>query len=209
MERLSRKLSLTKNKAKVLVLASGGGTTFEALVREAQKNSFNYEVVGVVTNRRSAGVIQLADNLNISSHYIPFDSDFPEEFFDDVLELAEEMEVDFIALAGFLLLIREPLLSRFSGKILNTHPALLPKFGGKGLYGDHVHQAVLDAGEKESGVTVHLVNENYDEGQILGAEKVDVLAEDDLKSLSERVRAVQRVFFPKVLNQFVTTQGFG
>ncbi|NCN41686.1 phosphoribosylglycinamide formyltransferase [bacterium] len=206
---MSRKWSPIKGKAKVLVLASGGGTTFEALVKEAQANNYSYEVVGLVTNSKKSGCQERAERLDVPAFFVQYSPKYPEEFFEDVTELCEELEVEVIALAGFLLLLREPLLTKYSGKILNTHPSLLPKFGGKGLYGDRVHQAVLDAGESESGVTIHEVNERYDEGQILGVKKVKVLKGDSVETLSERVRSEERSFYPLVLNQFVTSLGFG
>lgn len=198
-------MQATKNpKKKILILASGGGTTFEAIVRFSHTPDCKYEVAGLVTNQKSAFVLERAARLKIPARYIQASKGRPEDFYKQTLQWAEELGVDFIALAGFLLLIRNPLLHVFNNRIVNTHPGLLPKFGGKGMYGDHVHQAVVDARERESGVSIHLVNGRFDEGQILAQEKVQVLEGDSAQTLSERVRAVERVLYPKVLNQLVT-----
>lgn len=201
-ERSSRKLSPIKSKSRVLVMASGGGTTFEAIVEYERSNEVSYETVALVSNNKNAGALGKADSLGVSSFFIPYGRSNSQKFFDDALVVAEKFSVDVIVLAGFLLLIREPILSRYSGKILNTHPSLLPHFGGKGMYGDRVHQAVIQSGHKESGVTIHLVNENYDEGQVIGQLKVPVLDGDDYQSLSEKVRAEEKKLYPLVLDQF-------
>ena len=192
-----------------MVLASGGGTTFQALVEASRAQDLAYEVVGLVCNQREAGALERAENLDLPGFYVDFDRKYPEEFFEDTLEIAQDLEADVIALAGFLLLVRNPLLKEFSGRILNTHPALLPLFGGKGMYGDFVHQAVVEARSKESGVTIHLVNDKYDEGQILGSVKVPVHAGENWEKLAERVRTEEKILYPRILNQFVTEKGFG
>lgn len=202
LEPSSRKLSLIKNKSRVLVMASGGGTTFEAIVEYERANKVSYETVALVSNNKNAGALGKADRLGVSSFFIPYSPSKSQKFFQNVLVIAEKFSVDVIALAGFLLLIRDPILSKYSGKILNTHPSLLPHFGGRGMYGDRVHQAVLQSGHKESGVTIHLVNENYDEGQVIGQLRVPVFPEDDYMSLSERVRAEEKKLYPHVLDQF-------
>lgn len=198
-------MQVTKNpKKKVLVLASGSGTTFEALAQFSKAPESHYEVVGVVSNQATAFVLERASRLGVPARHIASSKDRPQEFFNETLQWAQELKVEVVALAGFLLLVREPLLSAYSKRILNTHPALLPKFGGRGMYGENVHQAVIAASESESGVTIHLVNEKFDEGQILAQEKVPILKGDSAEMLSERVRSAERVLYPKVLNQFVT-----
>jgi phosphoribosylglycinamide formyltransferase-1 len=201
-------LSPQKNKAKVLVLASGGGTTFEALALFSKTPTAAFDVMGMVTNNPQAGALARAAGLKIPSFVFSHDRAQVEKFFENVVETAKDLSVDVIALAGFLLLVREPLLSAYRGRILNTHPSLLPHFGGKGMYGERVHQAVIAAGHKESGVTVHLVNEKYDEGKVLGRVRVPVTETDDFHSLAERVRKEEKTLYPEILNQFVTSQGF-
>jgi phosphoribosylglycinamide formyltransferase 1 len=200
-------LSLIKNnsvKKKVLVLASGGGTTFEAIAKYAADPSQNssFEVVGLVVNSMSAGAIQRSQALRIKPHIILPRPNQPQVFFEQTLKIAQDLSVDVIVLAGFLLLVRDPLLSGFSGRILNTHPALLPNFGGKGMYGDRVHEAVIQSGHKQSGVTIHLVNEFYDEGQVLASVKVPVNESDTAQTLADKVRHQEKLLYPKTIDDF-------
>lgn len=208
LEPSSKKLSPTKNKARLLVLASGGGTTFEAIVEYSKSVDVAYEVVGLVTNNSRAGVLKRAKRLEVPSFHVPRDKDKTRDFYQEVLNIAKNLSVDVIVLAGFLLLVRDPLLKEYAGRILNTHPSLLPHFGGKGMYGERVHEAVIRSGHRESGVTIHLIDESYDGGQVLGFVKVPVLKEDNYLTLSERVRAEEKKLYPQVINQFVTSHGF-
>lgn len=191
-----------------MVLASGGGTTFEAIVEYSKSSSAAYEVVGLITNTAKAGALARAERLGIPAFTLLYDKSKPTEFYEQVLKTAQDLSVDVVALAGFLLLVKDPLLKAYSGRILNTHPALLPHFGGKGMYGERVHKAVIGAGHKESGVTIHLIDENYDEGPVLGVVKVPVEEGDDYESLAARVRAEEKKLYPRVINQFVTSHGF-
>lgn len=164
--------------------------------------------MGLISNNPSAFALTRAKNLKIPDQFIPYQAANRGNFFEKANEFAKKLKADVIALAGFLLLVRDPLLKSYSGRILNTHPALLPLFGGKGMYGDRVHQAVIHAGHKESGVTIHLVDEVYDDGEILAVHKVPVIEGDDYRTLSERVRDEEKRAYPEVLNQFVTSLGF-
>jgi len=123
---------------------------------------------------------------------------------DEVLKWLNENKITHIVLAGFLLLIPEKLIKAFPNKIVNIHPSLLPKFGGKGMYGIKVHEAVVAAGERETGITIHLVNAHYDEGKILAQFKCAVSSTDDAKSIAERVLKLEHENYPRVIEKWVS-----
>ena len=182
---------------RVAVFASGGGSNFQAIA----ENALNYRVALVVCNRSKAGVLNRAQTLGISTHVLsPRAFESEQLYASALLELLHSEKIDLIALAGYLCKIPAPVVEAFWGRILNIHPALLPRFGGKGLYGHRVHKAVLEAKEAISGATVHFVDEEYDTGPILLQEKVPVLPEDTPDSLAERVLAVEHQIFPKALD---------
>ena len=184
-------------KLRVAVLASGGGSNFQAIA----ENALSYRVALVVCNRSKAGVLDRAKALGVSTHVLSpraFESD--RLYADTLLELLHTEKIDLIALAGYLCKIPVPVVEAFWGRILNIHPALLPRFGGKGLYGHRVHKAVLEAKEAFSGATVHFVDEEYDTGPILLQKKVPVLPDDTPDSLAERVLAVEHKIFPEALD---------
>ena len=160
------------------------------------------EVALVLCNNPNAYVIQRADNFEIPSHV--FDKyEFTKT--DTILKLLKSMEIDLIVLAGFLWLIPENLLKAFPNQIINIHPALLPKYGGKGMYGDRVHQSVLDNKETESGITIHFVNENYDEGNILFQATCPVLPGDSADSLAARIHTLEHQHYPRIIEQVITS----
>ncbi|MEM7298763.1 MAG: formyltransferase family protein, partial [Bacteroidota bacterium] len=138
-----------------------------------------------------------AKNLGIPS------STFSREEFKDTSFLAHLEGADYIILAGFLWLIPDYLVKAFPNKIINIHPALLPKFGGKGMYGQHVHEAVIAAGEQESGITIHLVNEDYDKGKILFQARCDVVPDDTPDTLAKKIHALEYEHFPKVIENYI------
>src|ERR1700743_526351 len=150
-------------KKRIAIFASGSGSNAQKIM-EHFKRSPDAEVVLVLTNNPQAYVLQRADNFEIPSHIFT-----REEFYDsdDVIRLLKNLEVVLVVLAGFLWLVPESLLKAFPNKIINIHPALLPKFGGKGMYGDHVHKAVLAAGDDESGITIHFVSDKSNKREII------------------------------------------
>ncbi len=153
----------------IAILASGSGTNAEAIVKHLQ-NHREIRVVLILTNKHNAGVLDRADRLGIQKAVFS-KAELESESF---IELLKEKEVGLVILAGFLLKIPVSLIESFPNKIINIHPALLPKYGGKGMYGHHVHEAVLQNKEKESGITIHIVNEAYDEGRHLFQAKLKV-----------------------------------
>lgn len=154
------------------------------------------EVVLILTNNPQAYVLQRADNFEIPTHIFT-----RHEFYDtdDVVRLLKNLQVDLIVLAGFLWLVPVSLLSAFPNKIINIHPALLPKYGGKGMYGDHIHKAVLAAGEEESGITIHFANEHFDEGEILHQSKFKIDAGDTLEVIKFKIQQLEHHHFPRVI----------
>lgn len=182
----------------IVILASGSGTNAENLIRYFA-NSREINVKLAMTNNPNALVIQRMKKLGIPT--IIFNDD--ELVNGSVLKILKENSIDYIILAGFLKLIPENIIKPFSGRILNIHPALLPKYGGKGMYGMRVHEAVIAAGESESGITIHLVNERYDEGDTIFQVKCPVLPNDTPQALADRVHQLEYQHFPEVVQRFV------
>lgn len=148
----------------VAILASGNGTNAENIIRYFQEKGGEDGVALVVSNRQNVNVFKRAENLHVPCIYISKEKWTTGE---EVLKLLADYRVDFIVLAGFLAKVPDTLLHAYPQRIINIHPSLLPKFGGKGMYGDRVHQAVVEAGERESGITIQYINEHYDEGDII------------------------------------------
>ncbi len=180
------------------IFASGGGTNAENIANYLKGNK-EVCVKLILSNKKDAFVLERAKDLGIPSHIFSR-QDFYET--DQVVNLLESHQIDWIILAGFLWLIPDNLIKAYPNKIINIHPALLPKFGGKGMYGTRVHQAVVDAGEIESGITIHLVNEKYDEGKILFQASCEVEKNETAESLAAKIHQLEHTHFPKViLNQ--------
>jgi len=184
---------------KIAILASGSGTNAENLVRYFQHHP-QVRTELILTNNPHAGVLERAGRLQIPA--VVFNrKDFCES--GHILDILSVQGIDFIILAGFLWLIPLNLLEHFHGRILNIHPALLPRYGGKGMYGRHVHEAVLRNREKESGITIHLVNEIYDAGKILFQATCPVLEEDTPETLAARVHELEYKYFPGVTEKYI------
>jgi len=188
---------------RVAVFASGNGTDFLALVKASQQASLGWEVALLITNNPQAGAIDKAQDNNIPCQVIDR-RDFEDgpSFLTMLLAALDDFAIDFIALAGYLRKIPPEIIRRCRHRIVNIHPALLPMFGGKGMYGAKVHQAVIDAGCKVSGVTVHFVSEQYDEGRIIAQRCVPVKDDDDADTLAARVLAVEHRLYPEVVTLF-------
>lgn len=184
---------------KIAILASGSGSNAENIIKYFANNE-GVNIKLIVSNKEDAYVHQRAKNLGIESVTYSA-SDFYHT--DKVLECLLQKEIDFIVLAGFLLKIPENLLRAYPNKIINIHPALLPKFGGKGMYGDNVHKAVVESGETESGITIHYVNENYDEGTIIFQAKCPVSATDSYEDVAKKVHALEYTYFPVIIDKLL------
>jgi len=187
------------NKIKIAVLASGSGTNAEQIIKHF-KNHDKVTVSLVLSNKKDAFVLERAKKFNID--YEVFNrSQFYES--DEVYNLLNEHAIDYIILAGFLWLIPNNLIDAYNQKIINIHPSLLPKYGGKGMYGNKVHEAVISNLESESGITIHLVDEIYDNGEILCQQKVSISKEDTPDSLASKIHKLEHEHFPKTIEDFI------
>ena len=182
-------------KKRIAIFASGSGSNAQKIMEYFKKHP-DAEVTIVLTNNPEAYVLQRADNFEIPSHI--FDS---QEFYksDSVVQLLKNLQIDLIVLAGFLWLIPENLLKAFPNHIINIHPALLPKYGGKGMYGDRVHKKIIEDGEEESGITIHFVNEHFDEGEIIHQSRFRIEKEDDLEMIKFKGQQLEHLHYPKVI----------
>lgn len=183
----------------IAILASGSGTNAENIIKYFS-NRNSAKVAIVLSNKRDAFVLERAAKLNIPSVF--FDRD---DFYnsDKVSGYLKKYNIDFIVLAGFLWLVPAAILEAFPGKVVNIHPALLPSYGGKGMYGEIVHKAVIENGEKESGITIHYVNEVYDNGDIIFQERCRVMPDDTPDSLAHRIHELEYKYFPQVIENLV------
>lgn len=186
---------------KIAIFASGEGTNAERIIRYFAERK-TAEVALVITNKMQAGVLKRAGRLGIPTKVITA-SGFAEG---EALRVLRSHDIDFVVLAGFLLKVPEDILHDYPHRIVNIHPALLPKFGGKGMYGEHVHRAVINAGEAESGITIHYINEQYDEGSIIFQASCPVLPEDTADTLAQRVHGLEYAHYPEVIERIVLSE---
>ena len=186
-------------KKRIAIFASGSGSNAQKIM-EHFKRSSEAEVVLILTNNPQAYVLQRADNFEVPSHIFTRD-----EFYksDDVIKLLKNLQVDLIVLAGFLWLVPVSLLKAFPNKIINLHPALLPKYGGAGMYGDNVHKAVLANNEEESGITIHFVDENFDEGEIIHQSRFRIEPGDNLEMIKFKGQQLEHQHFPRVVENLL------
>jgi phosphoribosylglycinamide formyltransferase-1 len=207
----------------IMVLVSGGGTNLQALL-DTEKTGGSSRGFGrgiglgdgkialVVSDRGDAYALDRAKAAGVPTVVAEPDKTIPanerrQKLSDDILQLAETHHIDLIVLAGFLSILTGEIVQRYSGKMINLHPALLPKFGGKGMYGEKVHRAVLDAGEKESGCTVHLVDAGTDTGPILLQRTVPVLPDDTPETLAERIHPEEHIAIVEAVRMMVARHG--
>lgn len=192
---------LTNNnvKKRIAIFASGSGSNAQKIM-EHFKYADDAEVSLVLSNNPDAYVLQRADNFEIPSHI--FDR---HEFYqtDNVVDILKRLDIDLVVLAGFLWLVPENLLKAYPNKIINIHPSLLPKHGGKGMYGDRVHKAVLAAGDEEHGITIHFVNENFDEGEVIYQGRFKVEKDDTLETIKFKGQQLEHLHYPKVVENLL------
>lgn len=194
-------------KIRVGVLVSGGGSNFEALTQACRGGEVpEAEVALVISNKPGVGALERAGRLGVESMVIE-PRDFPNRvtYFARIAEEFVRREVGVVCLAGFLLKLEATLLQPFHGRIINIHPALLPKYGGAGMYGHFVHEAVLKAGDKESGCSVHLVDDEYDHGKVLMQARVPVQPGDTADTLAARILAEEHKLYPQALKRLIST----
>lgn len=184
---------------RIVIFASGSGTNAENLIKFFH-NRDNASVIQVLTNNPHAKVLERAKNLSVSAlsfNRVAFSKT------DDVLNILKAAQPDLIILAGFLWKFPEHILQHFPNKVINIHPALLPKYGGKGMYGMHVHEAVVANNETETGITIHYVNENYDEGAIIFQAKCSVESSDTAETVAAKIHELEMEHFPKVVEDLL------
>ena len=178
---------------KIGILASYNGSGFETIQKAINEKKLNAKVVVVISNNTNAGVLEKAELYDIPN-FIINDKRYPGQNIDDkCARLLKDFECDYIFLSGYMKKIESSLLNTFPNKIINTHPALLPSiYGGKGMYGRFVHEAIINNGEKKSGVTIHYVNEVYDEGEIILTKELEITANETVDSLECRVKELEK-----------------
>ena len=195
-------------KKKVAILASGGGSNLQALLDAMKDPAYPAQAVLVFSDKAGAGALKRAEAAGVpTAHLDPKDFPGREAFDQAVAGLIREVGADLVCFAGYLRIITKALVQPFAGRILNVHPALLPDFGGPGMYGIHVHEAVIRSGVKKSGATVHWVTEGVDAGPILMQEEIPVLPGDDPESLAARVLELEHRLYPKALEKACRIQG--
>ena len=185
---------------KIAILVSGTGTNAINIIEYFEKNSIA-DVALVVSNKTDALAVEKAQNKGVKT--IVFNN---ESFKKNgiVLNYLKSESIDFIVLAGFLMKVPNDIIHAYPNKIVNLHPSLLPKYGGKGMYGNHVHRAVIEAQESESGISIHFVNEEYDDGAIIFQAKVSIEKKDSVEVLAQKIRQLEHRFFPKIVEQVIS-----
>ena len=184
---------------RVVIFASGNGSNAENLIKFFH-NSDSASVIQVLTNNPHAKVLDRCKKLDVSAlsfNRVAFSKS------EDVLNILKVSRPDLIVLAGFLWKFPQFILNKFENKVINIHPALLPKYGGKGMYGMHVHEAVVANDETETGITIHYVNENYDEGAVIFQAKCSVLPTDSAEDVANKIHLLEMEHFPKVVDKLL------
>jgi phosphoribosylglycinamide formyltransferase-1 len=192
------------NKARLVVFISGGGTGLQAIIDASNRGRLAAEVVWVVSSTGKAFGLDRATKARIETFvFLSKKYATPDEATADLLAKLRERQIEYIALAGYLKLLAPEIIRAFPKRIVNIHPGLLPKYGGPGMYGHFVHEAVLAAGEKESGPSVHIVDEIYDHGRILEQVRIPVLPDDTPETLAARVLVEEHKLYPRVLDNLI------
>ncbi|MBQ1218651.1 MAG: phosphoribosylglycinamide formyltransferase [Bacteroidales bacterium] len=185
----------------IAIFASGNGSNAESLTKYFNNgNTANVKLI--VCNNKNALVLQRAKNLNIEALIMPKEhlcSENPVE----LLEILESRKIDYIILAGYLLKIPLALVNKYTHKIINIHHALLPKYGGKGMYGMNIHKAVVEAKEKETGITIHLIDEIYDNGEVIFQTSCSVEPDDTPEIVAKKISLLEQTYFPKVVEEYI------
>jgi phosphoribosylglycinamide formyltransferase-1 len=183
----------------IAVFASGSGTNAQNIAEYFLAIN-DIRVSLILANKPDAFVLERAKNLGIPSLVFTRQEFYESEI---ILDILKRHKIDFIVLAGFLWLVPDYLLKDYSRRIINIHPALLPKYGGKGMYGEKVHQAVIESGDKKTGITIHYVNDHYDEGEIIFQDSFDILPGDTAESIAQRVHKLEYKHFPRVIEETI------
>jgi phosphoribosylglycinamide formyltransferase-1 len=183
----------------IAIFASGSGSNAENIIRYFSTKE-SAKVTLVLSNNSQAFVLKRAESLNVKSVFFDRDNFYKS---DKIINILLEEKIEFIVLAGFLWLVPDNIINIYAGRIVNIHPALLPKYGGKGMYGDAVHKAVIENREKESGITIHLVNNEYDRGDIIFQARCTIEPHDDYASLINKIHSLEYEHFPRVIEEVI------
>ena len=194
------RIEITLDMKKIVIFASGSGTNAENIIKHFKSTNTGI-VVAVFTNNPNAKVIERAKNFQIPTEIFSKEELFSSKVLQKLLTIAP----DLIVLAGFLLKLPKTIIESYPNSIINIHPALLPKYGGKGMYGMNVHKAIVENREKETGITIHYVNENYDEGNIIFQKTVTLLITDTPEVVAEKIHELEQKYFPKVIEDLLTS----
>ncbi len=188
----------------LVIFASGSGSNFQSIIDNIQSGRLDAKITGLITNRDQIGAISIA-KLNGIPYQVINKKDFSnsKEYEESLLVQCRNWDAHYLICAGYLNKIPDLLIEHYDHRILNIHPSLLPKYGGKGFYGIHVHTSVIEHGETVSGCTIHLVSSNYDEGPILAQESVEVDPEDTPHSLAAKVLAIEHSLYPKTIQNYI------
>lgn len=200
--KISGRSKNSHNKKNIAIFASGAGSNAQQIIHQFLDSAF-INISLIVCNKPGAGVLQIAEKAGIPSLLIE-----KERFFngDNYLPVLQKHKIDFIVLAGFLWKMPVALITAYPKKIVNIHPALLPKYGGKGMYGSKVHEAVIAAGENESGITIHFVDELYDHGEIIFQAKCEVAQQDTAETLAQKIHLLEHANYPGVIAAVIQKQ---
>jgi len=190
-------MTAVDKRISVAVLGSGAGSNAAALIDRSSANDSSYQIDLVIATRGDAGIVSVASDRRIPVVVLP-----AEHWEESLLSALQSHQIAVLALAGFLRKLPESVITLLEGNVLNIHPALLPRFGGQGMYGLHVHTAVIEAGESITGATLHRVTQEYDEGAILAQMSVEVRAGDDPRTLQNRVKTIEHRLYPEIMNVY-------
>ena len=188
--------------SKIAIFASGAGSNASKIIEYFNANSRHAQVDCIATNQIEAGIHQVAAKFEVPIFYFD-NSAFASGI--EVNQLLQKREIEWIVLAGFLRKIPLSLIHAFPERIINLHPSLLPKYGGKGMYGSRVHKAVIENKEKESGISIHLVNEDFDKGKLLFQKTCNIDTNETFESLAQKVQVLEHTYFPKAIENAITT----
>lgn len=182
-----------------MIFASGNGSNAENIIKHFLKTG-TARVTAVFSNNRTAKVLRRAHDLDVKALHFDREALYDTE---DVLHLLKDMKPDLIVLAGFLWIFPNKIIKRFPNKVINIHPALLPKYGGKGMYGMNVHKAILEQKEVETGISIHYVNEKYDEGELIFQATTAIEPEDTVEDIAAKIHELEYEYFPKVIEKLL------
>lgn len=186
------------------ILSSHNGSGFDTLQKACEEKIIDAQITLVISNNPNAKVLQKASDKNVPNFLIN-SKKYPNENLDEkITNLMKEFNIDYIFLSGYMKKIEENLIKNFENRIINSHPALLPKFGGKGMYGTFVHEAVINAGEKESGCTIHFVTKNYDEGEYILQKKIILDEDETIESLEEKIKDLESIAIVEAFKKIIS-----